>query len=161
MSAIKGPEEVYNRFIEEYGYDGDGDPSAIALFAYALVEKDKYEWMAHHRTENNGSEPTATGVEQWFLSKPQAYFIEKSRIAVNWYTAFARNLLKEDIEQVKLETIRDYVGTKLRFWPQLWSSLVCNFIFIVIVGALAAYMLMDFSPIAWVAARVKEAHPHS
>ncbi len=150
MAAVNGPEEVYNRFISEAGYDEDGDPDAIALFSYALVEKDKYDWIAHHRKENGEASPSDADVESWFRSKPDSYFKEKQNFALSWYRSFARSLLDDEIEWKKKEAVKEYIGSKLGFLNQLWISLWCNLAFLIVVGAIAAYIFSDFSPIDWV-----------
>lgn len=146
---ISNDEEVYRHYLDCFGLDGDGDPNAIALFTYALVEKDKYEWMSHYRNLNNNAMPSAVEIEKWFINKPESYFDEKSKLAMNWYRAFARSLLAEEIEDAKRDAIKEYIGEKLKFWPQLGQSLASNIIFIILLGALAAYVAADFSPIAW------------
>ena len=148
IPASRNAEEVYNRYIAEYGYDGDGDPNAIGLFSYALVERDKYEWISHFRAQNGNSDPTTSDIEHWFLSKPQSYFKEKSERAHLWYTEFSRGLLKDEMDEAKLAAVSHYIGDKLRFWPQVGVAIVANFMFLVIVGAIAAYVLADFSPVA-------------
>lgn len=79
MAALRSPEEVYNCYIEEYGYDGDGDPDAVGLFAYALVEKDRLEWMAHHKEQHNNTPPTGKEIEEWYLSKPSSVLQRKEQ----------------------------------------------------------------------------------
>ena len=154
MAAVSGPEQVYNRFVSAAGYDEDGDPDAIALFSYALVEKDRYDWIAHHRQENGGAPPSDSDMESWFRSKPDSYFREKQSFALSWYKSFARSLLEDEIEWQRKEAIKEYIGAKLGFLNQLWISLVCNFAFLVLVGAVAAYIFSDFSPIDWVKAHL-------
>jgi hypothetical protein len=154
MTAVKTAEEVYKKYLARLGTDSDGDPDAIALFTYALVERDKYDWIEHHRNENDGASPSNEDIEKWFVSKPDTYFDEKYRNALWWYKAFARSLLAEETKESRLDAIRTYVGDKLSFLPQLLISLACNFIFVLLLGAIAVYIFMDFSPIAWVKTHV-------
>src|SRR5580658_893710 len=98
MAAVRGPEEVYNRYIYYFGLDGDGDPNAVALFAFSLVERDKYDWIVHHRSEHNDIPPTSGQIEQWYSMKPDSYFSDRAEKAEWWYKAFARNLLEDEIK---------------------------------------------------------------
>lgn len=150
MPAVKGPEEVYKKYIERFGVDGDGDPDAVALFTFALVERDKFDWMEHYRKENGGAGPTDAQVAQWYADKPDSYFEEKYRQALTWYKAFARALLKDEIEEGERQAIARYIGNRLGFLPQLFISTVANVIFMLIVGLIAVFVFTDFSPIEWV-----------
>ena len=57
MAVIKSSEDVFSLFKEKFGVDGDGDMDAVGLFAYSLVEKERFEWMEYCR-RIHGSEPT-------------------------------------------------------------------------------------------------------
>ncbi len=98
MPAVHGLEEVYRKYLAQFGYDHDGDPHAMALFALVLVERDKFDWLEHHRIEHDGQDPPADAVTQWYCSKPVSYFDEKGRWAFDWYTSFARVLLEPEVE---------------------------------------------------------------
>jgi hypothetical protein len=150
MTAVKNPEEVYRKYLDRFGLDGDGDPDALALFTFALVERDKFDWLEHHRCEHGGADPAPHIVEQWYASKPESYFEDKFRQALGWYTSFARVLLKDEIEKSNQDAIRLYVGDKLKFWPQIGTGLVGNILFLCVLGILSAAIFTDFSPIAWV-----------
>jgi hypothetical protein len=108
MAALSGPEDVYNKFIASRGYDADGDPEAVALFAFALVEKDKFEWISHRRKENAGNSPSEAEILTWYQDKPDGYFREKEIVAINWYMSFARILLRQEIDQEKFVAIKDF-----------------------------------------------------
>ena len=150
MAALRSPEEVFSRFIDQYGYDDDGDPHALCLFAYALVERDRFDWVQHIKEQNGGSAPTQDDITSWYASKPESYFRDKSQTAISWYWSFARALLADDIEAAKKQAVQEYIGKKLQFLPQLWISLCCNAVFVLLIGAMAMYVFADFSPIAWV-----------
>jgi hypothetical protein len=150
MTAVKCPEEVYRKYLDRFGFDGDGDPDAIALFTFALVERDRFDWLEHHRSEHGGEEPTLEAVEQWYQSKPESFFDEKYRFALSWYTAFARNLLKAEIVQSNQDAVKSYFNEKLSFWSQIWSGLVGNVLFLIVLGLLSFSILSDFSAISWV-----------
>ena len=72
MSAVRNPEGVYRKYLDRFGVDGDGDPDAIALFTFALVERDRFDWLEHHRSEHGGIDPSEQAIEQWFESKPES-----------------------------------------------------------------------------------------
>ena len=134
MAALNGPEAVYYRFIDTRGYDADGDPEAVALFAFALVERDKFEWISHRRREDDGAGPSDDEVEKWYKDKPERYFQEKERIAIEWYMSFARVLLNEEFERARLSAIQQFFQNKLGFWFQLGVTLACNIIVIFFLG---------------------------
>jgi hypothetical protein len=150
MAALRDPEAVYSHFIEQFGYDGDGEPNAIALFAFALVEREKFDWLCHYRAENAAADPTPAEMQAWYANKPAPYFKEKGETAIWWYKAVARSLLVDEMEAARKSAVKEYIGDRLKFWPQLWVSLCCNVVFIALLGALAMYVVADFSPIAWV-----------
>jgi len=122
----------------------------VALFTCALVEKDKYDWLEHFRSQHDGKSPTPEQVEEWFASKPTFYYQEKYNYSLNWYKWFARYLLDDEIKEERLRAIKQYIGDKMSFVSQLILGLATNFIFIIILGAVAVYVFSDFSPIAWV-----------
>jgi len=150
MTAVKCPEEVYRKYLDRFGFDGDGDPDAVALFTFALVERDRFDWLEHHRSEHDGAEPTVAAIEEWYQSKPETFFDEKFRLALGWYTAFARILLKDEIEKSNQDAVKSYFNNKLSFWSQIWSGLVGNVLFLVVLGLLSMSILSDFSAESWV-----------
>ena len=150
MVALRDTEEVYRYFIDHFGFDEDGDPNALGLFSFSLVEMDKFDWMEHRRSEYDGVTPSAVEIENWYADKPTSYFEDKCRQAANWYVGSARNLLHDEIETQKHEAIRLYIGDRLKFLPQLYNNLTANFIFLVLIGLITLFVLIDFSPVAWV-----------
>ncbi|MDR3534315.1 MAG: hypothetical protein P4L90_27605 [Rhodopila sp.] len=150
MVALKGPEQVYRHFIGSFGFDEDGDPYALGLFSFALVEKDKFDWIEHRRCECDGIAPAAAEIEHWYADKPGSYFEDKGRQALDWYSDFARNLLHDEIEAQKQEAIQAYIGDRLKFMPQLYNNLTANFMFLFLIGLITLFVLNDFSPVAWV-----------
>jgi len=158
MDPIKGPEEVYRKYLDQFGFDGDGDPDAIALFTFSLVERDRFDWMEHHRAQHNGVSPTLGEIERWYTSKPPSYFEDKYRHALSWYRAFAKNLLEEEINKRVQDSIKEYIGDKLSFLPQLYNNLTGNIIFILFIGLVALFVFADFSPIEWIKLHITKQH---
>jgi len=92
-------------------------------------------------------------VAEWFRGKPERYFLDKERHAESWYAAFARWLLRDEIEEGKKQAIREALGQLGRFWPSFWQNnlfgVTSNIIFAVLLVALVAVITTDFSIIAW------------
>jgi hypothetical protein len=150
MAAVSNPEEVYKKYIDRFGLDADGDPDAIALFSYALVERDRFDWMDHHRREHGDASPSDAEVRLWFESKPESYFDDKYKLALAWYSSFARSLLAPDIEKSNKDAIKEYIGDKMGYPSQIMTGLFVNFLFAIVVALISVFVLTDFSQIAWV-----------
>jgi hypothetical protein len=153
MTPFSSSDEVFRHFREKRGLDADGDTDAIALFAYALVEHDRIDWVDHFRDTHEGHEPALEQTAEWFQAKPESYFRDKEIAAENWYAAFARWYLRDEIEEQKNEAVRDTVGNLARFWPTFWSGnlvgITSNIVFTLLVVLFVAAITTDFSFIAW------------
>jgi hypothetical protein len=126
---------------------------AIALFAYAIVEQDRIDWIEHFKNAHEGRMPSAEQAREWFEAKPESYFREKEDRAEAWYAGFARWYLRDEIEEGKNEAIRISIGNLARFWPSFWSGnligLTSNIVFTALVVLFVAAITTDFSFIAW------------
>jgi hypothetical protein len=133
--------------------DADGDTDAIALFAYALVEQDRVDWVAHYIANHDNIAPTPDQTVEWYRGKPESYFLDRERTAENWYAEFARWYLREEIDDQKQAAINTAVGNLGRFWPAFWNGnlvgVTSNIIFTVLVVLFVATITTDFSFIAW------------
>ena len=47
MVTVKSSEDVFLHYKQKYGLDADGDINAVALFAFSMVENDKFNWLSH------------------------------------------------------------------------------------------------------------------
>jgi hypothetical protein len=143
---------VLRYYRDRRGLDADGDPDAIALFAFALVENDRLDWVDHYRANHNNVDPSPDQVAEWYRGKPESYFRDKERYAESWYATFARGLLRDEIEAGKQNAIRDALGDLRRFWPGFWTGnlvgLTSNLIFTLVVVMFVAVITTDFSFIA-------------
>jgi hypothetical protein len=152
VPVYNSSDEVFRYLREKYGVDGDGDMNAVALFANALIEKDRIDWAQHMATQN-GRDPTADEIAGWYRSKPDTYFVDRERLAENWFGGFARTYLHDEIEQGKGNAIRQAIGKLDNFWSQFWMGnlvgITSNFVFALIVVAFVALITTDFSFIAW------------
>ena len=153
MNPLSSSDEVLRHYRDSRGLDADGDPDAIALFAFALVENDRIDWVDHYRTNNDDRDPSSDQVAEWYRGKPESYFRDKERYAEEWYAAFARGLLRDEIEAGKQNAVRDALGDLRRFWPGFWSGnlvgLTSNVVFTLLVVMFVAFITTDFSFIAW------------
>jgi hypothetical protein len=160
--ALSSSDDVFRHFLKKRGVDADGDMDAIALFAYALVEKDRIDWVDHFKAMHDGTYPSAGHVIEWFRAKPESYLDEKEGLAVNWYTAFSRSLLSDEIEDAKNEAIRETIGNLQRFWPTFWSGnfigITSNIAFAFLLVGFVMVITTDFSFIAWAKALIAKLH---
>src|SRR5712691_5131739 len=148
MAAVRNSEEVFKLFRDQFGVDGDGDMNAVGIFAYGLVEKDRFEWMAHFR-EVHTAEPTQHQIDEWFSNKPSTYFEQIGKFAYQWYYSFAQELLKDEIEESKKAAIKDTIGDLGKFWPAFWSGnlvgITSNLAFTLLVILFVVFVTSDFS----------------
>ena len=152
MTPFKSSDDVFIYLRDKYGVDGDGDINAIALFTYALIEKDRIDWVEHY-TEQQKKSPIWEEICAWYGEKPRSYVVEKERLAESWYVGFARTYLRDEIEDGKKTAIKGAIGDLGKFWPNFWvGNLVgftSNFVFAVVVVAFVAVIATDFSFVAW------------
>jgi len=153
LKPLKSADEVFHYLRDRRGFDGDGDMDAVALFTYALVEQDRIDWVAHFQSQHD-AEPTAAQIAEWFLDKPESYFVAKEKRAEEWYAGFARTYLRDEIEATKDEAVRGTVGKLGKFWPNFWRGLAVVIIGNAIVILVITFMLVaahsDFSVTAWI-----------
>ena len=156
MTPLGGADEVYRYLTNLRGPDGDGETDLIALFTFALVEQDRIEWTAHI-VEQAVSFPTEAETRAWYASKPESYFADKIRRGEQWFTAFARTFLKDEVTADREQAVRNAIGglradlataqtgiighidtrTKSKGWGvSVSSGLIANFIFAFIVAIL-------------------------
>lgn len=138
MAAVRGPEEVYRKFLDRFGLDEDGDPDALALFTFSLVERDRFDWLEHYRHEAGGGNPTEAQIRQWYADKPESYFEDKCRLAQEWYVSFARALLEDEVKQRIRREIDDSIVSVVRANTSGWKPFWVNVIAGVVAGALFA-----------------------
>jgi hypothetical protein len=126
--------------------------NAIALFVYALIEKDRVDW-SEHMASASGVTPDHGQVENWFRSKPDSYFSSIERQAFEWFYGFAVNLLNEHIEEQKKKAVSEALGNLGKFWPGFWVGnlvgLTSNIAFTLLVVLFVVFVNSDFSFIAW------------
>jgi len=162
MTPISSSDDVFRYFREKRGLDGDGDMDAIALFAYALVEHDRIDWIEHFKGIHDGNAPTTEQTLEWFSSKPESYFREKEDRAEAWYSGFARWYLRDEIEEGKNDAIRASIGNLAKFWPTFWSGnlvgITSNIVFTALVILFVAMITTDFSFVAWAKALFSKPH---
>ncbi len=101
-------DECYRHFLKLNGLDGDGDPDLVGLFAFALVERERLDWIDYREKEGTG-EPTTDAIQAWYGQKPPAYFDEKLKQAVTRFDLYARGYLADDIEAAKKVGAQDAV----------------------------------------------------
>ncbi len=82
--AFCSSEEVFRHLRDRYEVDSDGNMNAIALFAYALIEKDRVDW-SEHMASLTGVPPDHGQIEDWFRSKPDSYFSSIEDLADRWF----------------------------------------------------------------------------
>lgn len=156
MTVFKSSEEVFKYFREKYGNDADGDVNAIALFAYSLVEKERFEWKRHYRERHN-ADPSVQQIQEWFEDQPIEYFDRKEEEAYIWYSAFARSLLADEIEaacrQAVDKSMRDELRNLGHFWTDFVRGNLCgvtsNFIFALVLLGFVWIITSDFSISGW------------
>ena len=107
---ISTSDGCYRHFLELQGLDGDGDPDLVGLFAYALVERDRIDWI-DHRKANGFDEPSVDEIQAWYRGKPPSFFDEKLRGAATRFDLYARGYLAEDMDAAKKVGARDAFGT--------------------------------------------------
>src|SRR4051794_17257543 len=110
---FRSSEAVFRHLKDEHGLDADGDMNAIALFAYALIEKERFEWKDHFRGVE-GRDPTPEDVQHYFAQKPPEYFVKVMDDAYAWFLGFSRSLLAEEIEAEKREAVDASICTEIR-----------------------------------------------
>jgi len=93
--------------------------NAIALFAYALIEKDLVDWSEHMACVS-GVPPDHSQVEDWIRSKPDSHFSSIEQLASRWFYGFSVSLLNEHIEGEKKTAIAEALGNLGKFWPGFW-----------------------------------------
>lgn len=106
---ISTSDECYRHFLKIKGLDGDGDPDLVGLFAYALVERERIDWIDHRETHGLG-EPSLEAIREWYGQKPQSFFDEKLKQAASRFDLYARGYLVDDIEAAKAASARAAVG---------------------------------------------------
>jgi hypothetical protein len=152
MSRFSDADEVLTYLRDKYGPDADGDTHALALFTYAVVEDDRLSW-AEHIHEQTSVAPTEAETQAWFQSKPPKYFLEKERLAEQWFLSVARIVLADEIESLKQEAIRETIGDLRRFWPGFMAGnlagVTSNFLFALLIVLFLAIVDTNFSIIDW------------
>jgi hypothetical protein len=125
MVRVKSSEDVFLHYKQKYGLDADGDINAVALFAFSMVENDKFNWLAHLR-ESQGA-----------ANKPPVYFEEKGEEANLWLLGFSKILLADEIKAREKQAVKEQLGKIGRPWPAFWignlAGLTSNIIFAGIV----------------------------
>lgn len=152
MVTVKSSEDVFLHYKQKYGLDADGDINAVALFAFSMVENDKFNWLAHLR-ESQGAAPPPRMVVDWYANKPPVYFEEKGEEANLWLLGFSKILLADEIKAREKQAVKEQLGKIGRPWPAFWignlAGLTSNIIFAGIVVLFAIYVGFDFSFVAW------------
>ena len=124
----------------------------LAYLLSRLLRRIALEW-AEHVFLTTGASPTPQAVEAWFRSKPKQYFQEKGNVAVNWFTGFARALLKDETLHDREQAVRSAVGNLDKFWPSFWAGnligITSNIVFTGLVVLFVVFINSDFSFIAW------------
>jgi hypothetical protein len=153
LKPLASADEVFHYLRDRRGFDGDGDMDAVALFTYALVEQDRIDWMNHFQSQHDAT-PSAAQVSEWFLGKPESYFLAKEKRAEEWYAGFARTYLRDEIEAAKQTAVQSVVGNLRRFWPNFWRGLTIviagNAIIILVIILMVAAIHSEFSFTSWV-----------
>jgi hypothetical protein len=152
VTPLTSSDDAFRYFRDRRGVDTDGDTDAIALFAFALVEQDRIDWVEHFRTDHDAG-PTTEQVVEWYRGKPESYFRDKERTAEVWYASFARWYLRDEISAEQQKAIHAVVGDLGKFWPTFWNGnltgITSNIFFAILVVAFVYIITTDFSFIAW------------
>ena len=116
MVTVKNSEDAFLHFKQKYGLDADGDINAVALFAFSMVENDKFNWLAHLR-ESQAAAPPPRMVVDWYANKPPVYFEEKGEEANLWLLGFSKILLADEIKPREKQAVKEQLDKIGRPWP--------------------------------------------
>ena len=97
---ISTSDECYRHFLKVKGLDGDGDPDLVGLFAYALVERERIDWIDHREAHGLGA-PSLQVIQDWYGQKPQSFFDEKLKQAAARFDLYARGYLSDDMDAAR------------------------------------------------------------
>ena len=151
---LETSDDCYRHFLQLRGFDGDGDPDLIGLFAYALVERDRLDWIDHCAREGMPA-PRVEDIRVWFSQKPQSYFEDKLKQAETRFDLYSRGYLADEIETGKKSAVDQAIGglradlADGHWLRSIAQGVFGNFAFAILLVLLVVIAAKDPSAVAW------------
>ncbi|MBT3628474.1 MAG: hypothetical protein HOM52_06420 [Rhodospirillaceae bacterium] len=142
--AVNTPQDAHRQLVTEAEHSW-----TLGLMAYAIVEDQKYEWIAHLK-ETEGREPTTTEIENWFRSRTPESFTRVVADAEHALQLVADDALEEIIgderrgafESGIVEAVNGMTGSWRQFGIGIGASLVGAILFAILI-LVVAFIAID------------------
>lgn len=152
MQKVSNSADVHRLLVDEAQHSWE-----LGLLAFAIIEDQKFDWIAHFR-ENNGRDPDEAEIRNWYEQQPESEFTRAIADAEHALQLVADDALKDILDRERLEVERGVIVSEIRlsrrFWPQFGinvaAGVISSLLFAAILVLFALLVFLDPSPIGWV-----------